>query len=282
MDLNDVQIESIAGYVGGAIGIATTHPLDTVRIQLQSLSAKSDAKANFRNIVRNILNESGPLGFYKGLLPPVVLRGGTMCINRAVYELCDTTYTGTNPWLRSLLVGAVAGAMSAVVETPIHLLKTRAQMGQTDGAKESLWGYVKLSAEICKTEGPFQLYQGWKPNVIIGGVSYGIFYLLYDEMLIQQYSAFTAGVVSALISWPVAYPFDVIRTRLQTTPMKTQWSRDYWTFTRTTNKLFAKEFISEYFPGLGITMARAAPRWGIVMYVHENTRSYLRHNFSKD
>ena len=79
---------------------------------------------------------------------------------------------------------------------------------------------------------------------------YGGFYLIYDEMLRQDYGSFISGCAAAVICWPLAYPFDVLRTRAQSIVMKTHWSRDYWTFGRTSDKLFTKSF-SQWFPGIG-------------------------------
>jgi len=268
-------IESVSGYAGGAAGIVATHPLDTIRIQTQVLAAHSHAEVSYSSICKNIFNEYGVLGFYRGVLPPVVLRGFTMGINRWAYDLANNYYTGTNEYWRSWWLGFFSGAVTHTAENPIHLLKSRAQTGVSGEMKETLSAYVRLGGSCIREEGIQSLTVGLAPCVLLGAFSYGLFYVAYDEMMRQKYPTVVCGMVSAILSWPLFYPLEVIRTRLQTTPMKSRWSQEFWTFGRKAHILLSRPFV-EWFPGLGITLVRAVPRWGIVMQVHEVTRSNLR------
>lgn len=165
--------------------------------------------------------------------------------------------------------------MTGIVETPIHLLKTRVQTGVSGEMSETLSAYARLGYLCVRDEGFRSLTVGAFPNTSLGALSYGMFYVIYDEMILQDYSAMFAGMVSAVLSWPIFYPLEVIRTRLQSTPMRTRWSQEFWTFRRKSGMLFEKPF-SKWFPGLALTLTRAVPRWGIVMQVHQLSRDYLR------
>lgn len=269
--------ESVSGYIGGAAGILATHPLDTIRIQAQFVAGQSSTgELSYVGIAKEIWKESGILGFYRGVLPPVVLRGITMGINRWAYDFADRYYPGQHRYGRSWWLGFFAGAVTSIAETPIHLLKTRVQTGVSGDMKETLAAYFRLGRVCIKEEGFRSLMVGVAPSTILGAMSYGLFYVVYDEMLLQKYPAMVCGMVSAVLSWPLFYPLEVIRTRLQSTPMKTKWSQEFWTFRRGSEQLFTRPF-SQWFPGLGMTLTRAVPRWGIVMQVHQITRNYLRH-----
>jgi len=264
--------ESVSGYLGGAAGILATHPLDTIRIQAQYVSY---GEISYRQICKDIYQEFGVLGFYKGVLPPVVLRGLSMGINRWSYDFANNNYPGQNRFGRSWWLGVFAGGMTGIVETPIHLLKTRVQTGVSGEMSETLSAYMRLGFLCVRDEGFRSLTVGVGPSTILGALSYGMFYVAYDEMILQKYTAMAAGMVSAVLSWPLFYPLEVIRTRLQSTPMKTRWSQEFWTFRRKSGMLFGQPF-SKWFPGLAVTLTRAVPRWGIVMQVHQLTRNYLR------
>jgi len=265
--------ESVSGYLGGAAGILATHPLDTVRIQVQFRSTAGET--SYIGLTKQIWKEAGIGGFYRGVLPPVVLRGLTMGINRWSYEFADQNYPGQNRFGRSWWLGFFAGAMTSIAETPIHLLKTRVQTGVSGEMKETLGAYFRLGAICVREEGVRSLLVGMTPSTILGAMSYGLFYVCYDEMLLQKYPAVISGMVSAVLSWPLFYPLEVIRTRLQSTPMKTRWSQEFWTFRRGSAFLLRRPFV-EWFPGLAMTLTRAIPRWGIVMQVHQASRNYLR------
>jgi len=275
MKFSKIQTESISGYVGGACGIAATHPLDTVRVQLQSFSAKSQSKIAVVDICKNIVKNGGPLGFFRGIVPPIVFRGLGMCISRTVYGLANEKYPTGNKFLRSFAVGATAGSISGGIETPVHLLKVRAQVGAAENIKETLYGYWKLAKHIIQTEGVLRLYHGVQPQMVASAFGGGMYYVAYDELRTREYNPFVAGCVSAIVGWPWAYPFDVIRTRLQSQPIKNSIDAAYYTFRAESQRMVSQHF-TKWFPGLSLTLIRAAPRWGIVMYMHETTRTFLR------
>jgi len=274
-------VEPIAGYIGGACGIFCTHPLDIVRIRAQVFASHATKKQlTYGDIAREIMRSHGPLGFFRGVLPPVILRGLTMGINRWAYSFADKNCYAKDPYTRSLLVGGFSGGTLGFFETPIHLLKNRAQtMANKVQFSESLVGYVRLGRQMVVEEGLRSLGCGMSASIWFGVGSYALFYLFYDSMMAAGYNSFVCGMASAFLSWPVFYPLDVVRTRQQAKSMRTVWSRKFFTFSRTCRDLSSETF-PRWFPGLQLTLVRAVPRWGIVMSVHEHTKNFLNARLS--
>eukprot|EP00584_Thalassiosira_punctigera_P017968 CAMPEP_0172566908 /NCGR_PEP_ID=MMETSP1067-20121228/113744_1 /TAXON_ID=265564 ORGANISM="Thalassiosira punctigera, Strain Tpunct2005C2" /NCGR_SAMPLE_ID=MMETSP1067 /ASSEMBLY_ACC=CAM_ASM_000444 /LENGTH=443 /DNA_ID=CAMNT_0013358137 /DNA_START=93 /DNA_END=1424 /DNA_ORIENTATION=+ len=75
-----------------------------------------------------------------------------------------------------------------------------------------------------------------------------------------------AGGISGALTWAIIYPFDVIKTRIQTGPLERELRRGMWTV--------ARDIVEEHgwrhmFRGLGVTLARAFPVNAIIFPVYE-------------
>jgi hypothetical protein len=66
-----LTVDCVAGAIAGASGILLGHPLDTVRVRLQTHSGVSSA-GTLVSIVRSLQRERG---FYRGVLPPLLSVG---------------------------------------------------------------------------------------------------------------------------------------------------------------------------------------------------------------
>lgn len=258
-----VWAETVSGLLGGSAGIFVTHPLDTVRIRAQIIKKPT----NYFNIAREIVKTKGFIGFYAGVTPPVALRGVGFAVNRTFYGAARK-YTA-NPFI----LGCIAGFTQSVCECPVHLVKNRAQVGR-DKVKESLSHYFRQFVQICKQERLRGLFSGFVAGSIFNTGSYGVFYLVYDKLRNEDVSIFIAGPAACFASWPLFYPFDVIRTRMQIVSKKTHWSKKYWTFTRV-GKQMMLEGNKSWFAGLGLTLVRACPRFIVAMAVCEETKKTL-------
>jgi len=263
----------LSGWVGGAIGIMATHPLDSIRVVKQYQARVNKNNLKYREIIRHIRYVHGVSGFYRGVIPPTVLRGLGISSNRAGYNLGMQLFEGerVNGTWRIWVVGSIAGLCTAVVDVPVHLLKCRAQvrLGLT---KETFGLYMEMAKRIWKYEGFFAFTNGLLPQLLYSGISFAIFYATYDHVTSRGFSPFTAGVSAGLISWPLVLPLDSLRVRMQCQPVNVGF--------RTVVKQMWRQPVRVWFTGLGATMLRAAPRWGITMLAIENCNKILQEFYS--
>jgi len=287
--------EIIAGWVGGAAGILATHPLDTVRVRLQHQSGlrlqqlqlsptighfyvhqSSPSPIGLWRIVHSIHDRFGPSGFYRGIVPPVLLRGTVFAMIRGSMELAEQLADQLHPqrqWSRTFeqtVYGSVGGFTAALCDTPIFVLKTRMQTTNSMTAKEDIVAYAMRTREIVRESGPRGLYVGFVPQMFLGVASWAMMFVAYDELRFRGFSPFLAGVLSAMASWPPFYPLDVIRTRMQAASNHDSFvtiARDHF-----------RQRPSQWFPGLTVTLLRAGPRFGVTFYLMEQlqTSSWLR------
>ncbi|GAA6043273.1 hypothetical protein JCM8097_003027 [Rhodosporidiobolus ruineniae] len=81
-----------------------------------------------------------------------------------------------NSLVRVFLSGATAGGMCALLETPIEVVKTRAQVESVPGKK---LGSFRIAREIARKEGLRGFYIGGLMTAVHDGVSSGIFFSTY-------------------------------------------------------------------------------------------------------
>jgi len=270
-------IEPLSGYIGGAAGIIATHPIDTIRTRVQWFAQQS-TKSNISSaqLCRDLIKENGVLGFYRGLLPPVILRGFSMSVSRFTYTNVEKKYKHANKHITSFVCGFITGSVVAVSDCPL-LVKTRAQT--IPGFAENLKDYKKLCRNIFQERGLRTFFTGVYLNIPFFGANCGLFYIWFNELKRREVPTMLCGMLGALLSWPFLYPIEVIRTRIQATPMPDMnWRQRLSMYTQTTAKLYAKP-VREWYPGLTLTLTRAVPRWGVVMAVHNSSRECLQNCF---
>lgn len=269
-----------AGWISGAAGILATHPIDSVRTRMQANAARGSSSAvqAFRELYRGI----GFRGLFYGVIPPVIVRGVSFSVQRGtMYVGISTLDSGCSPatraWLRKwsldqAICGSFAGLATVVTDTPMYLLKSRAQASKSLGThSETLGGYVRSVRNQCQhfgggLKGLRSLYLGSGTVSIIKFGSWGLLYWLYDVFRQAGMSPLLAGSASGLLSWPMFYPFDVLRTQIQTASGSGAPRQSVAAHYR---RFFAQPTL-KWYPGLSLTLIRTVPRFGITFYVLES------------
>lgn len=128
---NDTLFEFLAGWVSGALGILVAHPLDTIRVRAQHQSGLG-LGVDYGRDVRFVMRSYGATGFYRGVIPPVVLRGlqwgsmvGTMQLVTPMLDRFEYLSKKHHPVQRAAVQGAIGGCLAAgTIGNPVHLIKS--------------------------------------------------------------------------------------------------------------------------------------------------------------
>jgi len=244
----------LAGYIGGASGVFLTHPLDTIKTNMQT-SGRSIMQS-----ARAIAARNGLSSFYAGVVPPVFFRGFAFAMNAFSYKKCKAQ--GLPP----VASGFVAGALMTPFETPVMLVKTRAQVLKDKG-KETIPFYIKVMWNICKKEGLSGLLSGCTIRMALNSISFGVFYLFYDPLR-EKYGSFYAGALAIIPSWTSVYPLEVAQSIKMSVLKKTRWSKKFYT-----NK-WALQWATRYtvwglWRGYSICIIRAVPRYSATLWISD-------------
>eukprot|EP00033_Pygsuia_biforma_P001609 GCRY01001811.1.p1 GENE.GCRY01001811.1~~GCRY01001811.1.p1 ORF type:complete len:332 (+),score=65.31 GCRY01001811.1:303-1298(+) len=170
------------GAAAASVAIASTYPLETVRLRLTLQSLQQGSVRVYHGLfhtMRHIILEEGPAVLYRGLYP--TLLGG------ALYEALQfTLYEGLKRKMQyiqrpaspssssqlgsatQLWVGGLSGALSKTVTHPIDVVRRRLQ------AQSHVYGMNRTQyrnaldcfRKIAKQEGLSGLYAGLSPSLL--------------------------------------------------------------------------------------------------------------------
>lgn len=192
------------------------------------------------------------------------------------------------------------GALTAVLTNPIWVIKTRmlSTGASVPGAYASLSSGVR---QIYRSEGLTGFYRGLIPSLF--GVSHGALQFMAYEQLKRYRSSVSVWEVipdnnepkrtrreldnldylvlsglSKIFAGSVTYPYQVIRSRLQTYDA----SGTYRGLFDAVVQIWRRESLAGFYKGLGPNLFRVLPSTWITFLVYENTRKYLPQPAYKD
>lgn len=245
------------GAFGGVCALMTGHPFDLVKVQLQTGQQPLAAAA-----VRNILATSGPLGLYRGVMPPLVGVTPIFAVSFWGYDTGRTLVlliTGVESSNFSIAHTLAAGFFSAIPTTaltaPFERIKVVLQTLKTETSM------VGATREILRTGGLPSLFKGSLATLARDGPGLAIYFAVY-EVLKQKWSTpgqdllilavMGAGGFAGVGMWISIYPFDTIKLQQQLSLVKVLMSG-------VAKQIMAKQGIKGFFPGIGPALARLFP-----------------------
>ncbi|CAO3702874.1 unnamed protein product [Rhizopus stolonifer] len=297
-------VHFIAGGVGGLIGAVCTSPLDVVKTRLQStfyqqtMNSSKLYKSGFilghfmetgRLLVR-IKQVEGFRAYFKGLGPNLIGVIPARSINFFTYGNGKRIYTELNHGKETpgvhLISAATAGIVTATATNPIWVIKTRLQLQGNSFRKYN--GSMDCLMHILREEGVKGLYKGMSASylgVIEGTIQWVVYENLkrrwsvpkediqHDQKLIGGKTAqdwaghLGAAATSKFIAACVAYPHEVIRTRLRQPAVNgVAKYNGLWQCLRLVAK---EEGIAALYGGMTAHMLRVVPNAAIMFFCYE-------------
>lgn len=201
---------------------------------------------------------------------------------------------------RRLIGILLAGMLTSILTNPIWVIKTR-MLSTGSRMPEAYASFTSGAAQIYRSEGIPGFYRGLLPSLF--GVSHGALqFMAYEQLKLHRarmYPGFMTGdghpaasqrggelgnldlfVISSLskiCAGCVTYPYQVLRSRLQTYDAHIVY-RGVWDAIL---QIGAKEGVAGFYKGLGPNLIRVLPSTWVTFLVYENTRAYLPGLFSK-
>jgi ornithine carrier protein len=191
--------------------------------------------------------------------------------------------------------GAVSGAFTSILLTPIELVKCKMQVPAIDsrsgiaqlprastiirsvyhhGGMFGFW-HGQLGTLIRETGGSaawFGSYEGMKSFFQrLRGVKTGESLAVQDQML--------AGAVAGMSYNFIFYPADTIKSRMQTEDVKVGGRRTFLTVGRA---LWKQHGLKGLYRGCGITVGRAAPSSAFIFAIYEALRKTFDNTQEKE
>lgn len=251
----------LAGGFGGCCLVLVGHPLDTIKVRLQT----SDKYKGIIDCAAQTIKRDGILGLYRGMTAPLL--GVT-----PMYAICFFGYgLGQNLQKKHPddklnlfqigLAGGLSGVFTTVIMTPGERIKCLQQT--QDPAHAKYKGTMDTVRVIVKESGITGLYKGTFATLlrdIPGSFAYFAAYegfkrTLSEEGKLSPLAVLFSGGMAGVFNWLVALPADVLKSRLQIAPegKYPNGIRDVY------RELIAKEGYGALYKGLTPVMVRAFP-----------------------
>ncbi|KAG1088403.1 hypothetical protein G6F42_020286 [Rhizopus arrhizus] len=288
--------------VGGLVGAVCTSPLDVVKTRLQSTFYQQGIEKGIKHtgsvwghfietgkLLVQIKQIEGFQGYFKGLGPNLIGVIPARAINFYAYGNGKKYFTGLNQGKETALVhlasAATAGIITSTVTNPIWVVKTRLQL---QGKNRIYTNSLDCIRNIVKKEGAKGLYKGMSASYL--GVAEGtIQWVIYENLKkrwahspAQMENKLTVGgksaqawlgnlgaaAVAKLVAACVAYPHEVIRTRLRE-PVPKNGVVKYNGLLQTLKLVVKEEGIVALYGGMSAHLMRVVPNAAIMFFCYE-------------
>lgn len=175
----------IAAILGDLTGSFWLCPSEVMKQQMQG-----GMHDNIVSAFTSIWKSTGWKGFYRGYEGQIMRDVPFRAIQLPTYEIVKKYYsnhfaTSSDGIVRPLkpvenmLVGAIAGSLSAAITTPLDVIKTRLMTDKSVSAI-SIGAVLKTAKLLAQTEGISGLFSGLGPRVVYVGPSCGLFFVVYE------------------------------------------------------------------------------------------------------
>lgn len=295
----DPRLDFFAGTVAGMAALTVGQPFDTVKVRFQDPSTSARYRSTF-GAVSTIIREERFSGLYKGIMPPMatcaLLNGLVFSSYRFLMKSQLSEDQAVPTLTQVFLAGAGTGMLGSVITTPTELVKIRQQALLTPISTR------QMLQRIIRQNGIRGLYRGITATAL-RDIGYGSYFFSYeatcryfarpayphsdtdfqvvesDLHTVPWPALLIAGGIAGIAGWITTFPFDPVKTRIQTasTPeVKKGLFHGGGVTISTITHIWKGEGLRVFWRGLAPTLIRAIP----VNMVTFGTFEAITHAFS--
>eukprot|EP00937_MAST-01D_sp_MAST-1D-sp2_P001457 g1457.t1 len=293
--------------MGGLAQTITGHPIDTIKVRLQSRGASARFGGAFDCLAKTLRAEGLP-GLFRGAATPLA---GAILQNAAIFGVYGGAYRmaagdaapaarGSVEHLRRVCgAAAVTGFALAFIESPIELSKCKvqaqmAQAAQSPGgvgaAGPRFSGSVQAFLHIARHHGVTGLSQGLGATLIRSTQAKVLYFTTYESVVVAMapeavpqheplVACAVAGGLAGATAWCALYPTDIVKTRLQLEPLEVE-KRRYRGIVHCARCIVRDEGWRALFDGFGPCLLRAVVVNAGVFAAVTHTQRHLQHGDS--
>lgn len=293
------------GSIGGTISKIVEYPFDTVKVRLQSQPDHLPLRyAGPLDCFRQSIQQDGFRSLYRGVSAPLVgAAAENACLfwaYRLAKDFLQATVLPTDvgealPLPALVTAGAMSGAVTSMVLTPIELVKCRMQvplqssldpnLGPRAGLASKSLSPFAVIAEVYRREGLKGFWRGQFGTLLRetgGGAawfgSYETLSLYFKKRLrdpekesLPIWQQMVSGAVAGMSYNFIFFPADTIKSKMQTGEL----TNIKPTFMDVGKELYKAHGLKGLYRGCGITVARSAPSSALIFTIYEGLRRHF-------
>jgi solute carrier family 25 carnitine/acylcarnitine transporter 20/29 len=286
----------IAGTAGGICTVLVGHPLDTIKVRLQTAGAGQ--QMTMAQCISFTLKTEGIRGFYKGMQSPLLGEGffnaaQFFAYGRSKQFLLDLSTDGTNARDgktdlsvgQYFIAGGMTGFLSTFVESPIDLFKSQLQT-QVFRPVPLFTTFPQAVSYVWKTGGVRGCYQGMGSTFLRTTPATAVYFGVYEFAKTLQLapgqskddlssmSVLTAGGLGGVSYWLSSFPLDSIKSAMQADHVD-RAQRRYSSVLDCARKLYAEGGITRFYRGLAPCLIRSFPANAACFFAYEKALQFL-------
>lgn len=210
--------------IGGTAGVVSrtvTAPFERIKILRQNFPTRYTT--SLPEVVRSLYNTEGVRGLLRGNMSNCLRVFPQQAIQYSVFQSVNRYLSDTQePRKRQFVAGALGGIISYLSIYPLETMRSKWSVS-THSKYTSMWHCFALTV---RTQGLRGLYQGSMVSTVgmipFQGTNFVVYNCLKDwslsadsSLVSSPFVSFTCGGLAGIASVSVAYPFDVLKRRLQ-------------------------------------------------------------------
>jgi solute carrier family 25 (mitochondrial carnitine/acylcarnitine transporter), member 20/29 len=224
---------TIAGGAGGACLVLVGHPLDTIKVRIQTMTVAAGQAPPYSGTLDcalKTMRAEGPFALYKGITSPLlgVIPMYALCFFG--YEIGKRVFTTEESYRNlQLLDIAAAGATSGLFTTPILAPLERIKcVLQVQGPERKYKGTIDCAKQLYRSGGLSSVNRGFCATMLRDSVASAFYFSSYAWLkhhLTPEGQAapgvagtLFAGGTAGILNWLFAIPIDTMKSRLQVAP----------------------------------------------------------------
>lgn len=293
----------VAGGAAGSASVVVGHPFDTIKVRIQT-----SASGTSSHVLKSLGEYGGVSSLFRGMGAPLAAASAVNACVFSSYGIASRFYdehiiapeaftehdAPHDPWQKSMVCGMFAGFTQCLIIAPMEHIKCRLQTQHGKGSADYKYkGPLQATQRILTQHGVQRLYQGWWTTILREVPCFGLYFASYDYLKDRTNSLFAkqaginpsdpfdmnhthawlasmfAGGCAGCLTWALAYPVDVIKSRVQTASLDTPFSQ--LRMGKIGAELVRQHGVRYLYRGLGITLVRAFPVNGTIFPVYEYT-----------
>lgn len=224
----------LSGGFGGICTVVAGHPLDTIKVRLQTMPVPGPNQTLLYNgtidCAKKTIAREGIRGLYKGMAAPLCGVAPIFAISFYGFGLGKQLVRQSDNQqltpLQLFYAGAFSGIFTTVIMAPGERIKCLLQI-QQGNAKPKYNGPIDCAKQLYREGGIRSIYKGTCATLLRDVPASGMYFMTY-ELLKKWMSTedgkvgivetIVAGGFAGIANWIVGMPPDVLKSRLQSAP----------------------------------------------------------------
>jgi solute carrier family 25 (mitochondrial carnitine/acylcarnitine transporter), member 20/29 len=285
---------TISGGCGGASLVCIGHPLDTIKVRMQTMN--QSIYKNTIDCARKIIRDEGIRGLYLGIKAPLLGVTPMYAVSFLGYSVGKSIFLNEDS-MEKMELGRIgmAGAFSAWCTLPFWaplerikcLLQIQQQNLKSQGSPEIKYpgGVFDTARRIFAEGGVRAIYRGAQATLVRDSLASFIYFSSYEfykqKISLFRYDndtkslppssvALLAGGLTGITTWIICLPADTIKSRLQVSTKE-----KYPNGLRSVLREAVQLGLPSLYRGFGAVMTRAFPANAAAFFGFETSLRFL-------